>query len=78
MSKEKTEQRRLAHRGRAFHFVSYEEQPANPARLQPAIPPAWFLMSAGKRWVAVPHQVDQDLTELDGLLSQWLDEHVFC
>ncbi|HXY30477.1 MAG TPA: hypothetical protein VEI06_07185 [Gemmatimonadaceae bacterium] len=78
MSKDKIEQRRLTHRGRVFHFVSYEEQPANPARLQLAVPPSWFLMNAGKRWLAIPHRAGQDPAELDALLSGWLDEHVFA
>ena len=78
MSKEKTEQRHLTHRGRAFHFVSYEEQPAKPAKLQMAVPPSWFLMCAGKRWMALPHRIGQDVVELDALLGTWLDDHVFA
>ena len=78
MSKDKTEQRHLTHRGRMFHFVSYGPQPGNAARLIPDTAAAWFLMSAGKRWMALPHQLDQDPLELDHLLLQWLDEHVFA
>ncbi len=37
MSKVKTEQRRLTLRGRSFHFVSYEAEPANPARDKPGV-----------------------------------------
>ena len=77
MSKVKTEQRRLEHRGRHFHFVSYEGQAGNPSRLLPATEPSWFLMCAGKRWQALPHQDGQDPVELDRLLAVWLDEHVF-
>jgi len=78
LSKEKTEQRHLTHRGRAFHFVSYEEQPAKPAKLQLAVPPSWFLMSGGKRWMVIPHRVGQDIAELDTQLGSWLDANLFA
>lgn len=77
MSSYKVEQRRLTHRGREFHFVSYEGQVANPARHQPAMVPTWFLMSAGKRWAVMPHDPGHEALELDRLLSQWLEVHVF-
>jgi hypothetical protein len=72
-----TEQRRLTHRGRSFHFVSYDAVPVETAHLLPSVGPAWFLMSAGKRWPALPRYGDQDPAELDLLLAQWLDVHVF-
>lgn len=78
MSKVKTEQRHVTLRGRAFHFVSYEAAPGNPAREKPAIEAAWFLMSAGKRWFAVPHDPAQDPLELDHRLTQWLEQNVFA
>ena len=78
MSKVKTEQRRVTLKGRDFHFVSYEAEPGNPARQRPAVIAAWFLMSAGKRWQAVPHEPDQDPRELDLLLTQWLEHNIFC
>jgi hypothetical protein len=78
VSKVKTEQRHVTVRGRAFHFVSYEAAPGNPARDKPAIEAAWFLMSAGKRWFAVPHDPSQDPHELDHHLTQWLEQHIFC
>lgn len=78
MSKVKTEQRRVSHRGRDFHFVSYEGEPANLKRQKPAILAAWFLMSAGKRWLAIPHQPGQDVLELDRQLTVWLEEFILC
>lgn len=77
MSSFKLEQRRLTLRGREFHFVSYEGQLANAARHQPATIPTWFLMNAGKRWPVIAHQPGQETDELDRLLAQWLEQHVF-
>ena len=77
MGKYTVEQHRLTHRGREFHFVSYEGQAANPKRKQPAIEPAWFLMNAGKRWEVMPHQPKQESEELDRLFTEWLETHVF-
>ena len=74
----KVEQRFVTHHGRRFHFVSYDGQPASPKKDVAATKPAWFLMSAGKRWEVMPQQLGQDLAELDGLLTQWLDAHVFA
>ena len=78
MSKIKTEQRHLTHRGREFHFVSYEGQPGNVARQQTASGPSWFLMSAGKRWEVMPHDPAVELSELDRLLTAWLESHIFA
>ena len=77
MSKFIVEQRRLTHRGTAFHFVSYDGQPGNPKREQPATEPAWFLMREGRRWEVMPHEPGQDNEELDRLFVEWLDVHVF-
>ncbi len=77
MSKYTVEQRRLSYRGREFHFVSYDGQSASPKRQQPATPPAWFLMCAGKRWEVMPHEPGKDHEELDRLFIAWLDNHVF-
>lgn len=77
MSKYAVEQRRLTHRGREFHFVSYEGQPANPRRSQPATEAAWWLMSAGKRWEVMPYRSGQADQEVDRLLTEWLETHVF-
>jgi hypothetical protein len=77
MSGYKTDQRHLRHRGREFHFVSYEGQLADPRRGQVATPPTWFLMNGGKRWAAVPQIAGQEPDELTGVLTRWLDQHVF-
>ena len=77
MSSHKVEQRRLSHRGREFHFVSYEAQVANERRGQPAIPAMWYLMNEGKRRPVLPHTPGQEPIELDGALLRWVDEQVF-
>ena len=77
MSSHKVEQRRLYHRGREFHFVSYEAQIANERRGVPAVPPMWYLMIEGKRRPVLPHVPGQELLELDGALLRWVDEQVF-
>jgi len=78
MSSFKPQQHRLSLRGRQFHFVSYEGQPGNAARLQSATDPAWFMMSCGKRWAVMPYQAGQNGAELDRLFTEWLETHVFC
>jgi hypothetical protein len=77
VSSHKVEQRRLSHRGREFHFVSYEAQVANERRGQPAIPAMWYLMNEGKRRPALPHVPGQEPIELDDALLRWVDEQVF-
>jgi hypothetical protein len=77
MSRTDVEQRRLQYRGREFHFVSYEGTPANAKRSQPATPPAWWLMSAGKRWEVMPFYPGRHQEELDHAFTAWLDAHVF-
>jgi hypothetical protein len=77
VSSHKVEQRRLHHRGREFHFVSYDAQVANERRGEPAIPPMWYLMIEGKRRPVLPHVPGQELIELDGALLRWVDEQVF-
>jgi hypothetical protein len=77
VSSHKVEQRRLSHRGREFHFVSYDAQIANERRGQAAIPAMWYLMIEGKRRPVLPHVPGQELMELDGALLQWVDEQVF-
>lgn len=78
MSRPVVEQRRLEHRGREFHFVSYEGLPANPKRNQPATPPTWWLMGAGARWEVMPFHPERDEGELQRALTAWLDTHVFA
>jgi hypothetical protein len=77
LSSHKVEQRRLYHRGREFHFVSYDAQVANERRGQPAVPPMWYLMMEGKRLPVFPHTPGQELVELDDALLKWLDEQVY-
>jgi hypothetical protein len=78
MSGYRTVQRRLHCRGREFHFVSYEGQTENPRRKQPAEPPTWYLVAAGKRWAVMPQEPGQDLALVDALLMRWLEEFVFA
>ncbi len=77
MSGYKTDQRRLVHRGKEFHFVSYEGLAANPRRSQEATLPMWCLMRAGKRWTVMEQNPEQTEAELDLQLQRWLDLNVF-
>ena len=77
MAKEKTEQRHLIHRGRQFHFVSYEGRPGNAARMVAPTGRAWFLMSAGKRWEVMPEEPGMPDEEVERLLTEWLESNVF-
>ena len=77
MSSHKIEQRHLNYRGREFHFVSYEGQPANERRSVEAIPPMWCLMSGGKRLPVMPHIAGQESLEVDRELLLWVEEHAF-
>jgi hypothetical protein len=77
MSGYKTQQHRLVHRGRSFHFVSYEGQPADPKRLRLEVEAAWYVMLGGKRWIVGPQVAGAEPSELDRWFGEWLDEHVF-
>lgn len=77
MSRPIAEQRRLRHRGREFHFVSYEGRPANAKQALPATGPAWWLMSVGTRWEVMPFDPGQDEAELDRGFRAWLDANAF-
>jgi hypothetical protein len=77
MSAYKIQQRHLSHRGRPFHFVSYEGHPANPAKSIHAAPPTWFLIASGKRWEVMVHDPDQTADQCDRRFIAWLDENVF-
>jgi hypothetical protein len=74
----KIEQRRLTHRGREFHFVSYEGRVANERRSESALPPMWYLMISGKRLEVMPQVPGQDELALDTAFVRWLDQHVFA
>jgi len=77
MSSYKVEQRRLLHRDRQFHFVSYQGQPADARRGEPATPDMWFLINDGKRHAVIPQIHGQDDAELDKALLAWIDEHIY-
>jgi len=68
----------LAHRGKVFHFVSYEGRNANPARAIEAEPAMWFLMSAGRRFSVVPERPEESDEGRDVRLMEWLDANVFA
>ena len=78
MSNYKTDQCRLLHRGKEFHFVSYEAHEANAARNEIAAPAMWFLMRAGHRHAVMPQVAGQEPLERDRLLADWLDAEVFA
>jgi hypothetical protein len=69
----KPQQRHLTIRGRTFHFVSYEAQPANVARGQPGAPSMWYLMLEGRRCPALAYDPKQSLTDLDEALQAWAE-----
>ena len=77
MSSYKIEQHRVNYRGRDFHFVSYEAQPANERRGEPAVPPMWYLMQAGKRWPVMPQEAGQPLEAVERALREWLEANAF-
>jgi len=77
-SRYRVEQRTITHRDRNFHFISYEGQPGNAARNQPATDAAWFLVSGGYRREVMPQEPDQDVEELDRMLAAWLETHMFA
>ncbi len=72
------EQRRLNLRGRGFHFASYEGALANPAKQLAATEPTWYLMCEGKRRPVMAQHAGQDPAEVDRLLTEWLEAHVFA
>lgn len=74
----KPDQRHLVHRGRQFHFVSYEGRPANPKKNEAAEAAAWFLMGPARRWPVMPQVPDQPASETDRRLIAWLESHVFA
>lgn len=77
MAAYKTVQRYVTHRGREFHFVSYEGAPADTHKERAAVPPTWFLLNAGKRWAAMPQIADETEEAVDQRLVAWLDQNVF-
>src|SRR3970040_2649667 len=49
VSKHTVEQVHLRHRGRVFHFVSYEGRAEDRQKNRAATDPSWFLMDSGTR-----------------------------
>ena len=72
------EQHRVTHRGRAFHFVSYEATEAHAGKKIEARPDTWFLVSSGNRWPAIPHVPGVALPDLEAQLVAWLEATVFA
>jgi hypothetical protein len=72
VSSHKPEQRHLFVRGRDFHFVTYDGQPANERRGEAAVPPMWFLMGPAKRWPVMPHVVGQSDEDVEKAMMSWL------
>jgi len=75
MSAFKPLQRHLTIRGRTFHFVSYEGQPADARRSLAERPSMWYLMVEGRRFPAFPCDPSTPLTEIDQLLSRWAEDN---
>ena len=73
MSTYQTQQQHVVHRGRSFHFVSYEGHPADPKLELSDTPPAWFLIYAGRRWMAFPQVGDAAPAVLARQFEAWLD-----
>jgi hypothetical protein len=78
MSIYKTEQRRVVHRGREFHFVSYQGAPVNLKRGQAEIPATWCLMAAGRRWEVMTQDLELPEADLETRLHAWLEANVFA
>ena len=77
MSSHKFEQRRLIHRGREFHFVSYEAHPANERRGESAMPAMWYLMNEGKRRPVMEQIAGMPVDELDRALLHWVETQIY-
>jgi hypothetical protein len=74
----RNEHRWFTHRGRSFHFLSYEAQAANPRKNLPAVPATWYLLGSSNRWSAIPVEPGQPEEALDAQLAEWLDAEVFA
>lgn len=73
----KTDQCRVLHRGKEFHFVSYEGVGANPAKGIAETPATWYLMRAGHRYEVMPQLDGQEDEELQQMFGDWLESFVF-
>jgi hypothetical protein len=72
MSSYKNAQHYLKLRGRDFHFVSYDGQPANIKKGEVEVGPMWYLMGPGKRWPVMPQVEGQSDEEIAKGLKNWL------
>jgi hypothetical protein len=77
VSSYKFEQRRLIHRGREFHFVSYDAQIANERRGDVAMPPMWYLMNEGKRRPVMEQIPGMAIEDLDRALLAWVEAEIY-
>jgi hypothetical protein len=75
MSGFKPEQRHLIVRGRAFHFVLYEGQPARPSRNQVASPSMWYLMVEGRRCPVLTCEAGMTAAAVDAALAAWAEDN---
>jgi hypothetical protein len=76
LSAYRVEQRRVSHRGREWHFVSYEGIVEKKTGVEH--PPMWYLMASGKRWEVMEQVRGQDAVELDRMFVKWLDRTIFA
>jgi hypothetical protein len=74
VSSYKVEQCHVRFGTRVFHFVSYDQEPANERRGLPAVPAMWYLMGPGKRWPVMPQVAGQSAEEFEPALREWLRE----
>lgn len=75
MSGFKPEQRHLTVRGRSFHFVLYEAQPARPSRNQTAAPSMWYLMVEGRRCPVFTCDSTLPSEAIDAALVAWAENN---
>lgn len=67
----KPQQCRLIIDGRAFHFVSYEAEIANPARNKEGVPEMWYLMAGSRRVPTVTCDHRLTAPETERVLTAW-------
>jgi hypothetical protein len=77
MTRLRVEQTRVFHRGREFHFVSYDPETGGKAEIIGA-QPMWFLMAGNRRMEAIRCVPEQGATEVEARLRRWLDSNAFA
>ncbi|HEX9692615.1 MAG TPA: hypothetical protein VGA22_10995 [Gemmatimonadales bacterium] len=70
------EHRHITLGDREFHFVSYEGEPAKPARNQPGTADKWFLVNAGYRREVMMQDPEHTPEDIDRLLTEWIEAHL--